>query len=295
MKTPIPLLLLPLTLLFAATSPASAGTTLLSLKSAQVLRPLQLRRIDGRLAKLVPDSDTPPDLSGLPRPKGADASLCGDFDSKQRERLLRQTQRLLDLSKLARALEDEGRRTLTREETALVETSPRCEPFLPFLGNIAEILSPRQREKTYEVSQLSLKGGFLQSPVLELLLDDWVLDSGSRAQLSMGRLRGWGPGYVPANATGQNLAVTIEDLGEDYEPPIEGGENDGWERCTTPDGRPGRRHYTYDPVYHHRYWRLTFTDAAGRRVMELMATTQRTEDNGSHGECWPLRREGGRR
>ncbi len=279
------------TLAIAAIIPTTADASVAfpRVKSVKVHRPFQVRRIDGRVITLKPESTAPTDLSGLPKPQGVDTSLCGDLSAKDGDRLIKQVNRIVELTRLGLLLDKEQRKTLTPAEKTLVKTSPRCEPFIPFLSVIAEALSKKVPEKIYEVSQMKFTAGWFETPVLEILLDDWVLDSGSKLHLTLPQHSYWSAGFVPAASTGQGIALLIEDLGEDAEPD-RGSESEGWERCTTPDGRPGRRYSTSSPVYYQHNWRLTFASAAGKRLMTIMATTSRAENEGSEGHCRPFRR-----
>jgi hypothetical protein len=274
-------------ILISTTSEASV--TLISVKSVKVHRPFQVRRIDGRVITLKPESTAPTDLSGLPQPQGADSRLCGDLTSREIDRLNKQIDMIVALTRLGLQLDREQRKTLTRDEITLVKKSPRCEPFIPYLSLIAEVLIKKPQEKIYEVRQMQFTGGFFETPVLELMLDDWILDRGSRVYLSLPQLSYWSAGFIPAASTGQGVALLIEDLGENDEPD-RGDESEGRERCTTPDGRPGHRYSTSKSVYYHRNWRLTFANSAGKRLMTAMITTLRTENEGREGPCRPFRR-----
>lgn len=267
---------------------AQANVEFPRVKSVTVHRAFQLRRIDGRMVTLKPESTAPADLSGLPKAVDADQSLCGDLDSQQPKRLLRQTSMMLELSKIGHALDDGKRKRMTPTEIAFVKTAPRCEPFTPLLAIIAEALSTKTPEKSYEVVQMKFTSDFFQTPILELLLDDWILDRGSKVHLALPGFGYWSAGGAQATSTGQGVSVVIKDLGEDAEPD-RGGGSEGWERCRTDDGRPGRRYYTSEPVYFHRNWRISFANSAGKRLMTIIAATQRTENEGRTGECWPIR------
>jgi hypothetical protein len=291
--------------LFASVAAFGASESL-TLKSVKVLRPISLRRIDGKVVTLKPEVHAPADLRGLPAPEGADESLCGELGDGDADTISRRTKAFTDLIHLVteRIGNDHA---LAPDEIAFLKTIPRCEPFLNMLGLLANSLSPAPAgPKQYALDQLHYEAKTFEAPRLELWLDDWLEDGNSKVVFAVPGLHRWGAGSFDAGETGRAIGLTIEDQGESPEP-LEGSAVEGRETCTTTDTVrecdrngcheetklvPGHKRYTYAPVYWDHNWKLTFTAPGGERLMEVQATTLRTEDRGDSGTCYPDRPHG---
>jgi len=187
-----------------------------SINDSEVVADFNLRATDGSLLKFASHiTRNGQALKGLPAERNANYKLC-ESSGKPGD-----TTHFMALSEITLKLLDQ-RRPLTSAETALIQKTPRCEPFTTILNLLASLVSTGTSNKVQSESLKSITLKIDKKAGNSLLVNT---DSGKSAAfkissdlkaLKIADLRDFTKVQILANRSGQNLGIrfTLEEIHE---------------------------------------------------------------------------------